>query len=64
MPEDIADKVWKGRFREGMRNLGGAALKPWRLKEETAVDDTYLPYGLAIALGTFWAWFVVEGVLG
>ncbi len=54
--------IWKGRFREGMWNLGSAALKPWKLKEKAAVDDTRLPYGLAIALGTFWAWFVVEGV--
>lgn len=56
--------IWKGRFREGMRNLGSAALKPWRLRKKTVVDDTYLPYGLAIALGTFWAWFLKEGVLG
>jgi prepilin peptidase CpaA len=55
--------IWKGRFREGMRNLGSTALKPWKLKEK-AVDDTRLPYGLAIALGTFWAWFVKVGVLG
>ncbi len=55
--------IWKGRLREGVRNLGSAALKPWKLKEKAGVDDTRLPYGLAIALGTFWAWFVVEGVL-
>jgi len=54
--------IWKGRFREGMRNLGSAALKPWKLKEKV-VDDTRLPYGLAIALGTFWAWFVKEGLV-
>lgn len=55
--------IWKGRFREGMRNLGSVALKPWKLKEKASVDDTHLPYGLAIALGTFWAWFVKEGLV-
>lgn len=56
--------IWKGRLREGLRNFGGAMLRPWKLKERTAADDTRLPYGLAIALGTFWAWFVAEGLLG
>lgn len=60
----ISVLIWKGRLCGALGNIGGAMLKPWKLKEKAAADDTRLPYGLAIALGTFWAWFVAEGILG
>ncbi len=60
----ISILIWKGRLCGALGNLGGAMLKPWKLKEKESADDTHLPYGLAIALGTFWAWFVAEGILG
>ena len=54
--------IWKGQLGGGLKNLGNAFLTPWKLKDEETVDDTRVPYGLAIAVGTFWAWFLTEGI--
>ncbi len=55
--------IWKGRFAAGLKSVGGAMFTPWKLREKAREDDTRIPYGLAIALGTFWAWFVAEGFI-
>ncbi len=55
--------IWKGKLRKAFGNMGGAMFTPWRLKAGDSVDETRVPYGVAIALGTFWAWFVNMGML-
>ena len=60
----ISVLIWKGRLGPAAKNLRRAAFTPWKLKDGEQADDTHLPYGLAVALGTFWAWFVAVGILG
>jgi prepilin peptidase CpaA len=55
--------IWKGKLRKAFGNMGGAMFMPWRLKASASADETRVPYGVAIALGTFWAWFVTTGIL-
>jgi prepilin peptidase CpaA len=55
--------IWKGKLRRAFGNIGGAMFTPWRLKAGDSVDETRVPYGVAIALGTFWAWFASMGIL-
>ena len=55
--------IWKGKMKGAMGNVGTAMFTPWRLKNRESVDETRVPYGVAIALGTFWAWFVTAGIL-
>jgi prepilin peptidase CpaA len=52
--------IWKGRSTAALKNFGKAMLTPWRLREAAPADDTRVPYGLAIAVGTFWAWFSAQ----
>ncbi|MFC1671969.1 hypothetical protein ACFL01_02415, partial [Planctomycetota bacterium] len=51
------------KMKGAMGNVGSAMFTPWRLKDKESADETKVPYGVAIALGTFWAWFVTEGML-
>ncbi len=58
----VAILVWKGKLGPGLKNFGGAVFKPWTLKEKELVDDTRVPYGVAIAAGSFWAYFYQAGI--
>ena len=55
--------IWKGKLKGAFGNVGNAMFMPWRLKDKPSVDKTRVPYGVAIALGTFWAWFATIGIL-
>jgi prepilin peptidase CpaA len=55
--------IWKGKLKGALGNMGSAMFTPWRLKNKPGVDETRVPYGAAIALGTFWAWFAMMGIL-
>ena len=58
----VAILIWKGKLGPGLKNFGGAVFKQWKLKEKEVVDDTRVSYGVAIALGSFWAYFYQAGI--
>jgi prepilin peptidase CpaA len=56
----LALLVWKGQLWRGLRDSLRAVVRPGkaaqRLGEESPARLT-IPYGLAISIGTLWAWF-------
>lgn len=49
--------IWKGRLLDGLRGTGRIFL-PWRDRTRDPAPVT-IPYGVAIAFGTMWAWWTV-----
>ena len=58
----LAVLIWKGQLWRGLRDSLKAVVRPGkvaqRLPEESPARLT-IPYGLAISIGTLWAWFGV-----
>jgi prepilin peptidase CpaA len=53
--------IWEGRFAESMKNTIVFFFRPRKLKENmdaSGAKPVYIPYGLAMAVGTMCAWFI------
>ena len=48
--------IWKGQLRSGLRRSGRLLLTPRRARSEALRNRLTIPYGLAVAAGTLWAW--------
>ncbi len=57
--------IWKGRLKEGLKTTARFALSTGHVKgkdagKASATTGLAIPYGSAIAIGTFIAWYIVE----
>ncbi len=56
--------VWHGKFKEGLKSVGRMMVRPRAFGGSSSVVDARVPYAVAIAAGTMWAWWYAEGLLG
>jgi Flp pilus assembly protein protease CpaA len=48
--------IWRGRLRQGLKESLRALVSFRRPRREELPADATMPYGLAISIGTVWAW--------
>ena len=48
--------VWRGRLRQGLKDSVRAMVSFRKTRREGISPDATMPYGVAIAIGTIWAW--------
>jgi prepilin peptidase CpaA len=48
--------IWRGRLRQGIKDSLRALVSFRKPRREGISPDATMPYGLAIAIGTIWAW--------
>ena len=48
--------IWRGRLRQGLKDSLRAMVSFRKVRREEISPDAIMPYGLAIAIGTLWAW--------
>jgi Flp pilus assembly protein protease CpaA len=48
--------IWRGRLRQGLKDSLRALVSFRKTRREEIPAEATLPYGLAIAIGTIWAW--------
>jgi len=48
--------IWRGRLRQGLKDSLRALASFRKVRREDIPPDATMPYGLAIAVGTIWAW--------
>ena len=56
----VAVVIWRGRFLESMKNSALFMIRPGRLRakmEAAGQKPVLIPYGVAMAVGTMFAWF-------
>ena len=48
--------IWRGRLRQGLKDSVRAMVSFRKVRREEISPDATMPYGLAIGIGTIWAW--------
>ena len=48
--------IWRGRLRQGLKDSFRAMVSFRKVPREQISPDATMPYGLAIGIGTIWAW--------
>jgi Flp pilus assembly protein protease CpaA len=48
--------IWQGRLRQGLKGSARTMFSFRRVRREEVPPSAMMPYGLAIGIGTVWAW--------
>jgi Flp pilus assembly protein protease CpaA len=51
--------IWRGRLQQGLKDSLRALISFRKTRREEISPEATMPYGLAIAIGTIWAWLEI-----